>query len=58
MKIQVLKKRVYWYYRIIATNGQVMLTSETYDSKSNATRAATEFLRQQRANSITLEVIE
>lgn len=56
MKIQVLKKRKYWYYRIIAVNGQVLTTSETYHNKSNAMRAATKFLMEQRTNPMTLEV--
>jgi hypothetical protein len=33
-----------WYWRIVARNGQVMLTSETYASRSNAWRAAKRFM--------------
>lgn len=29
-----------WYWRVVAKNGQVLLTSETYASKRNAERAA------------------
>lgn len=32
-----------WYYRVVSYNGQVMLTSETYASRSNARRAARQF---------------
>jgi hypothetical protein len=33
-----------WYWRIMATNGQVMLTSETYSTRSSAKRAARRFM--------------
>jgi uncharacterized protein YegP (UPF0339 family) len=29
-----------WFVRVKAANGEIMLVSETYDSKSNAQRAA------------------
>lgn len=32
-----------WYWRIVAKNGQVVLTSESYASKRNARRAAETF---------------
>ena len=44
MRIQVLKKK-HWYYRIIGSNNQVLLTSETYCHKANAKRAAVNFRR-------------
>ncbi len=34
---------VTWWYRLKSRNGQIMLTSETYDSKSNCKRAAVKF---------------
>ena len=36
-----------WYWRIVAKNGQVSLTSESYASKRNAVRAAEKFVTQQ-----------
>lgn len=35
-----IKRRLFWYVRLMARNGQVLLTSETYFSKSNALRSA------------------
>lgn len=35
-----LRHRLFWYYRLVADNGQVLATSEVYFSKSNALRAA------------------
>lgn len=32
-----------WYWRIVAANGQVIATSETYKNKWNAKRAAEKF---------------
>lgn len=40
MKIIVTRKLVLYYIRIVGRNGEVLLTSETYYSKSNAKRAA------------------
>lgn len=40
MKIQVKRKYIFYYWRIIANNHQVLGTSEMYFSKSNALRAA------------------
>ena len=34
-----------WYWRIVAANGHVILTSETYASKGNAVKAARKFRR-------------
>lgn len=39
MKIQVLRKRLFWYVRLVAPNNKIRLSSETYFSKSNAVRA-------------------
>lgn len=33
-----------WYWRVMAKNGQVILTSETYSTRSNAKRAANRFM--------------
>ena len=56
MLVQVLKKRKYWYYRIIAVNSQILLTSETYYSKSNALRAAKDFIEGVLKLGLTLEI--
>jgi len=41
MELQVLQgDRGQWYIRLIGANGEPMMTSETYDSKANAERAA------------------
>ena len=32
-----------WYWRVMARNGQAVLTSETYASRDNAKRAARRF---------------
>ncbi len=32
-----------WYWRIVAANSHVVLTSETYASKGNAVKAARKF---------------
>jgi uncharacterized protein YegP (UPF0339 family) len=41
MKIK-LKGRILWHWILVAKNGEVVATSETYYSKSNAKRAAWE----------------
>lgn len=38
--INVARKTLFWYITIRGGNGEVLLTSETYYSKSNAFRAA------------------
>lgn len=44
MKIQVRRgDSGTWYWRIVARNGQVVLTSETYATRSNAVRASKKF---------------
>lgn len=40
MYIEVAKGVVRWFYRVRADNGQILLTSQKYYSKSNAKRAA------------------
>ena len=34
------RSKLFWHYVVVADNGQVTLTSETYYSKYNAQRAA------------------
>lgn len=36
----LVKRTVFWHVQIMSRNGQVLLNSETYYSKSNAKRAA------------------
>jgi uncharacterized protein YegP (UPF0339 family) len=38
--IEVTKGKRRWYWRVVAENGQIILTSEKYYSKWNAKRAA------------------
>lgn len=40
MKIELKKKLMFWYITLTAKNGEVLMHSETYYSKSNAQRAA------------------
>lgn len=40
MKIEVVKGTARWYYRVVASNGQKVTTSQKYFSKGNAVRAA------------------
>jgi len=40
MKIKVVKKRIYWYWLLVASNGQVLATSETYSSRAKAYQTA------------------
>lgn len=40
MKILVTKKVLFWYVKLVASNGETLMTSETYFSKGNAERAA------------------
>lgn len=40
MHIKLMRKTFFWYIKIVAGNGETLLTSETYFTKSNAKRAA------------------
>jgi uncharacterized protein YegP (UPF0339 family) len=40
MKVEVYKKALLWRVKLVAKNGETLLVSETYFSKSNAQRAA------------------
>lgn len=40
MKVEVYRKNLVWRVRLISTNGEVVMNSEAYFSKSNANRAA------------------
>lgn len=45
MKIQLTeRKNKEWDYRFVASNGNILVVSEGYESKSNAKRAASNFL--------------
>ena len=47
-----------WYWRVVAANSRILLTSETYASKGNAAKAARNFLRAVRYWWFELEVFE
>lgn len=40
MKVEVYRKRLLWRVRLVGRNGETVMVSETYYSKSNAERAA------------------
>lgn len=40
VKVLVYKKRFLWRVKLVAANGQTLMVSETYYSRSNAVRAA------------------
>jgi uncharacterized protein YegP (UPF0339 family) len=40
MKVQVYRKRFFWRVKLVATNGEILMVSETYYNRSNAVRAA------------------
>jgi uncharacterized protein YegP (UPF0339 family) len=40
MHLEVFSGVAEWYVRLVAANGETMMVSEGYDSKSNAERAA------------------
>lgn len=39
LKVEVYKKRLLWRVKLVGKNGEPVLVSETYFSKSNANRA-------------------
>lgn len=43
MKIEIHVKGVSYWWRIVARNGNILSTSETYDSRRNAIRGAKAF---------------
>jgi uncharacterized protein YegP (UPF0339 family) len=40
MKVQVYRKHLLWRVKLVAANGETLMVSETYYSRSNAVRAA------------------
>jgi uncharacterized protein YegP (UPF0339 family) len=40
MKVLVYRKRFSWRVKLVAANGETLMVSETYYSRSNAVRAA------------------
>lgn len=38
--LKVSKKFLFWYIKLVSNNGEVLMHSETYYSRYNATRAA------------------
>jgi uncharacterized protein YegP (UPF0339 family) len=60
MKLQVFKGHgIEWYVRSVGGNGETMMTSEGYDSKGNAERAAQNFKNEFDSQAhINIEVIE
>jgi uncharacterized protein YegP (UPF0339 family) len=40
MKAIVYRKKLFWRVKLIGANGQTLMVSETYYSRSNAVRAA------------------
>lgn len=39
-KVVVFKGKLRWYWRLVASNGAILATSEAYYQRSNANRAA------------------
>jgi uncharacterized protein YegP (UPF0339 family) len=39
MKIKVVRKTIFWYVKLVGDNGETLMVSETYFSKTNAERA-------------------
>ena len=46
MRIDVYRKHLLWRVKLIGRNGEVVLVSETYYSKSNAERSAKRLRRE------------
>ena len=40
MKVVVYKKHLLWRVKLVAANGEILMVSEAYYSRSNAVRAA------------------
>lgn len=40
MTIKLSRKFIFWYIKVVASNGETVLTSETYSSKSKALQTA------------------
>lgn len=56
-KIEVLRdKLLRWYFRLKAANGELIVHSESYYSKSNAVRAAKRFSVMLKGK-VTIEVL-
>lgn len=53
MHLELVKEKQ-WFWRLIADNGQTVLTSETYASKASAQRTALKFAAR---NSYELKVL-
>jgi uncharacterized protein YegP (UPF0339 family) len=54
MKVIVYKKHLFWRVKLVATNGETLMVSETYYGRSNAVRAA-QRLREQTASTRCME---
>lgn len=44
-RLEVLKKRSKWYFRLVARNGNTLMHSECYSSKYKATQSAKSIYR-------------
>jgi uncharacterized protein YegP (UPF0339 family) len=40
LKVVVYRKNLFWRVKLVAANGEILMVSETYYSRSNAVRAA------------------
>lgn len=40
MRLEVKRKLLFWYVRLVADNGEVLMHSETYYNRYNAVRSA------------------
>lgn len=45
LKMQVLKKKAGWYWRLVASNGKILSHSETYSKKQNAFKTANQVVK-------------
>ncbi|WP_410655249.1 YegP family protein [Amycolatopsis sp. lyj-112] len=53
MKFKIIASGYQWYFNIIATNGNVLATSERYHNKSDAVHAAQLIINQASGGTIT-----